>query len=87
MSEVVSRKLISRRVEAPNALEAIDDLYYKKGWTDGLPIVPPDEDRVLAMLSTSERDPAEVLGRFPPADGLSHRGKDRHKRRYGWMST
>ena len=69
MCAVMSEKLISRRVEAPNSLEAVDDLYYQKGWTDGLPIVPPDEDRVLAMLSASARDPGEVLGRFPPADG------------------
>lgn len=28
------------------------DLYFERGWTDGLPIVPPTEERVDAMLST-----------------------------------
>ena len=61
--------LKSRRVEAPNSLDAINDLYYQRGWTDGLPIVPPTEERVWKMLQASPKDPARVLGKLPPADG------------------
>jgi len=36
------------------------------GWSDGLPLVPPTEERVLRMLDGTSRDPQEVLGLVPP---------------------
>lgn len=33
----------------PNA-EAMQDEFYASRWTDGLPVVPPTEERVAAML-------------------------------------
>lgn len=51
-------------VHAPDALTAIEQ-YFDKGWTDGLPIVPPTEERVAEFLATVDRDPAEVLIEFP----------------------
>lgn len=67
----MARNLVlkSRRLEAPNTLDAINDLYYERGWTDGLPIVPPSEERVREMLHAWESDPAEVIGRLAPSDG------------------
>ena len=65
--------LKSRRVEAPDSLEAINDLYYQRGWSDGLPIVPPTEERVWKMLEALERDSAEALGKFPPRQRHRHR--------------
>ena len=40
---------------------------YARGWSDGLPLVPPTEERVLRMLDGTARDPQEVLGLVPPA--------------------
>ena len=40
---------------------------YDRGWSDGLPVVPPTELRVLRMLKGTARSPAEVLGAVPPA--------------------
>jgi hypothetical protein len=37
-----------------------------RGWSDGLPLVPPTEERVLRMLDGATRDPQEVLGLVPP---------------------
>jgi hypothetical protein len=57
--------LASRRIEiAPDAdpFEACAD----RGWTDGLPVVPPTEERVLEMLDGTARSPREVIGRMPP---------------------
>ena len=62
-------ELQSRRVEAPDSLDAINDLFYERGWTDGLPVMPPTEERVSAMLAGTGEDPAQVLGRFPPSNG------------------
>jgi len=51
------------------AHEDIDALYQERGWTDGLPIVPPTEARVNACLAYTDRDPREVIGVLPPRQG------------------
>ncbi|MBI2909530.1 MAG: hypothetical protein HYX92_17935 [Chloroflexi bacterium] len=46
--------------------QAINNLFYEQGWTDGLPIVPPTDEAVQAMLSGANMKPSEVLGKIPP---------------------
>lgn len=48
--------------EAEDAIEACFD----RGWTDGLPVVPPTAARVLRMLAGTTRRSDEVLGLVPP---------------------
>ena len=46
-----------------------DDVYefmFDQGITDGLPLVPPTQQRVERMLSGTDRAPSEVIGRIPP---------------------
>ena len=45
------------------------DYCYEQGWTDGLPVVPPDVKRVEAMLAFEGRPPETVLAAHP-ATGL-----------------
>src|ERR1044072_1960038 len=40
---------------------------FARGWSDGLPLTPPSEERVLRMLDGTARDPQEVIGLVPPA--------------------
>lgn len=47
------------RVEDP--IGAIE-LYYEKGVTDGLPVVPPTEERVWQFLEAANREPDGVIG-------------------------
>ena len=46
-------------------------LYYRRGWTDGLPIVPPTLDRVDAMLRACPRGRNESLGELDPLKGVA----------------
>ncbi len=39
---------------------------FDRGWTDGLPVVPPTPVRVHRMLQGTRRDRDEVLGSMPP---------------------
>lgn len=39
---------------------------FDRGWTDGLPVVPPTDARILRMLDGTRRKPGEVVGRVPP---------------------
>ena len=55
--------------EAPDDLLAAIDYCYEQGWTDGLPVVPPQVDRVHAMLAADDR-PAETVIAKHPATGL-----------------
>ena len=58
--------LRSRRVEIGGDEDA-QEAMYARGWSDGLPLVPPTEERVLRMLDGTARDPQEVIGLVPPA--------------------
>ncbi len=58
-------RLASRRVrlgESEDPFEAMAG----RGWTDGLPVVPPTPERVLRMLEGTPRDPAEEVAVVPP---------------------
>jgi len=50
--------------EAADTVAAIE-FCYEQGWTDGLPVVPPTEERVAAFLAQLERGRDEVLGGVP----------------------
>lgn len=39
---------------------------FERGWTDGLPVVPPTPLRVIRMLSGSDRPADEIIGNMPP---------------------
>lgn len=56
-------------VEVQDDLEEINREYHMRGWTDGLPIIPPTEERVQRMILGTSRDPQNVLGRIPPRWG------------------
>ena len=57
--------LNARRIEVP-PLEDEMELAFDRDWSDGLPVVPPTEIRVLRMLQGTTRAPDEVIGRVPP---------------------
>jgi hypothetical protein len=45
--------------------DAFNEAAYERGWSDGLPVVAPTEQRVQAFLETAGLDATEVLGRVP----------------------
>jgi hypothetical protein len=48
---------------------AVNELYVERGWTDGLPVVPPTEARVEEFLRRAGRDRLEVVAVLPPRQG------------------
>lgn len=52
--------LVSRRFTAKDEADAID-LAFEKGWSDGLPVVPPTESRVRAMLDAAGLAPDQQI--------------------------
>jgi hypothetical protein len=53
----------------PGGYDGIDALYQERGWTDGLPIVPPTEALVREFLGWTDREPREVVAVLPPRQG------------------
>ncbi|MBI2366609.1 MAG: hypothetical protein HYV01_16660, partial [Deltaproteobacteria bacterium] len=43
----------------------------KKGWTDGLPVLPPTREAVGEMIEASGFDKDERLGIVPPLNGIA----------------
>jgi hypothetical protein len=58
-------KLRSRRIELAT-LEDEMEAMFDRGWTDGLPVVPPTEARVMQMLEGTTRAPDEIVALVPP---------------------
>ena len=57
--------LRARRVELADLEDEFEALF-ERGWSDGLPVVPPTEARVLRMLEGTSRGPEEVVAVVPP---------------------
>ncbi|HWP60930.1 MAG TPA: hypothetical protein VNL14_23745 [Candidatus Acidoferrales bacterium] len=56
----------AERIEIPDDLIEAVALLHEKGWTEGLPVIPPTEERVARMLAGTNRDPQEEIGVVPP---------------------
>ncbi len=57
--------LSARQIEV-SPLEDEMEACFDRGWSDGLPVVPPTPVRVLKMLSGTTRSPDEIIGNIPP---------------------
>lgn len=60
---------IRSRILALGALEDPVEALHDRGVTDGLPVVPPTPERVVAMLEHTTRDPQDVVALVPPYGG------------------
>ena len=75
----VAARLAARRARAAGRIAArelelgeLEDPFeamYERGLTDGLPVVPPTAERVVAILDYTSRDPQELVGVVPPYGG------------------
>ncbi len=57
--------LTSRRIEVGEWDDPIEAAY-ERGWSDGLPVVPPTDERILRMLAGTPRGADEIVGEVPP---------------------
>ena len=53
-----------RQVELASIADYME-VFYEQGWTDGLPVVPPDERSVRRFLEINGLAPDAVIGEFP----------------------
>jgi hypothetical protein len=58
-------------IRGPGAEDRLQELFMQRGWSDGLPVVPPTAARVKEALSFTPLSPNEVLGEVEPLKGLA----------------
>ena len=59
--------LKSERLSYRDVLDEIEDKMYEDGLTDGLPVIPPTEERVMKMIEYNKLDPQENIGKVEPS--------------------
>ena len=57
--------LKARRIHVGEAVDPVEAAF-ARGWSDGLPVVPPIPERVVAMLEGTTREPSEIVAVVPP---------------------
>ncbi len=78
--------LSSRRVEVAAAEDEFE-MMFARGWTDGLPVVPPTEERVMAMLEGTSRAPSRHRRHGAARPRRDHRREGRDRRGHGRLQT
>jgi hypothetical protein len=58
-------RLRSRRIEIGDQEDDVE-ASFERGWSDGLPVVPPTPERVARMLTGTTREADEVVAVVPP---------------------
>ena len=58
-----------QRIAFQGNLEEIHKFFYKRGWTDGLPIIPPTEEAVTEMLTGTNLPPDYLVNILEPRMG------------------
>jgi hypothetical protein len=57
------------RVAFKGSLQEVNRFYYSKGWTDGLPIIPPTEEAVAEMMTGTDLPPDHIVAQIIPRKG------------------
>jgi hypothetical protein len=57
------------RVAFKGSLQEVNRFYYSKGWTDGLPIIPPTEEAVAEMMTGTDLPPDHIVATIIPRKG------------------
>ena len=52
----------TRDIVFSGTLNAVQDYFEAREWSDGLPFVPPTRQAVAEFLTWTDRDPAEIIG-------------------------
>jgi hypothetical protein len=57
------------KIAFKGTLEEVNRHFYSNGWTDGLPIIPPTEDKVAEMMTGTDLPPDHVVAKVIPRMG------------------
>lgn len=58
-------------IRSNDPVYTVNEIFYKRGWTDGLPVIPPAIGKVEEMLRYTDRPREEVIGELDPLKGVA----------------
>jgi hypothetical protein len=64
---MTTETLQAARIEHRDYIAAVEE-YYRRGWTDGLPVIPPELAMVATFLDAGSMTAGEVIGTVPTRD-------------------
>jgi hypothetical protein len=67
----VTAALVAEQIEVASDPTTLYELSLEEHWGDGVPVLPPTDDRVLALLDATPYAPDHVLGALPPQYGVA----------------
>lgn len=70
-ADVMATRIKEEKFNISDSIDEINEVFYGEGWSDGLPVIPPTEDRVNRMLTSTRRSPDEVVAILPPRMGAA----------------
>lgn len=60
----------AERLERHGTIEEVNDFFFEKGWSLGIPVLPPTPEGVAKMLQGTSRKPSQVVALVPPRMGV-----------------
>jgi hypothetical protein len=57
------------RIAFKGSLKEVNQFFYRKGWGDGLPVIPPTEEAVAEMLTGTDLPPDHIVAKIIPRKG------------------
>lgn len=69
MSAVTTAETAAETIEVADSVAEVSRVFFEKGWSDGLPIIPPTEDAVRQMLRFTDRERDDVVAVLAPRYG------------------
>ena len=60
-----------RVLPVTGSLDEVNACFYERGWTDGLPVVPPTRERVEGLITGWPGEPDEEIAEVPPLMGVA----------------
>jgi len=58
-------------VEVPSDPSLMFQYFINRGWSDGLPVLPPTQAAIDAMVAVGKLEKGDVLGVIPPLNGIA----------------
>jgi hypothetical protein len=65
-----SGRLRARELQIGELEDPLESMF-DRGFSDGLPLIPPTPERVAGMLEATSRDPQDLVALVPPYDGAA----------------
>ncbi len=63
--------LASRRIDVADAEDEMEMMFARGSFTDGLPVAPPTEARLMRMLTGTTRSPSDIVATVPLVSSTS----------------